>query len=128
MVLVLQRTGEMARAESRKEFSEIADLGVAANRLSEQLENFSKWAAVTGALLLPSYIGSIPFPISGLARNSKAVPADMLVASDGCTRTRSCCVSCARSGTVTACPHPGQFARTPALSSPVLSSFWQCGQ
>src|SRR5262249_4456001 len=33
-----------------------------------------------------------------------------------------------RSGTGTDSPHPGQLARTPALSSAVLSSFWQCGQ
>src|SRR5205823_2676919 len=31
-------------------------------------------------------------------------------------------------GTTTRLPQPGQFAWTPALSSPVLSSFWQCGQ
>src|SRR5262245_16701401 len=47
---------------------------------------------------------------------------------DGISEGSACAASAPGAGTVTASPQPGQFARTPALSSVVLSSFWQNGQ
>ena len=44
--------GRKARASGYKEFSEITDIEIASERLSEQLEKLFKWAAVPGTLLL----------------------------------------------------------------------------
>jgi hypothetical protein len=45
--------GEASRAAGEKAFSDITDLTVAASKVAEQADKFYRWAAVSGALLLP---------------------------------------------------------------------------
>jgi hypothetical protein len=85
---------------------------------------------VAAALIVSPHVGQA-FVASAAADRPEEDRADLSAAADRDgpeSNESSTAPNLLWAGTVTNWPHPGQFARTPALSSGVLSNLAQCGQ